>query len=483
MARIAALAAGRRIHVVYGSATPSPSGRPFNSAIVVGADGAEITRYHKMVPESWFAPGDHLALFEIAGVPCTLIVCHDERFPELVRLPVLAGARVCLYISYEINRLPEALRKADGYRAQLVARAVENGIWVVQSNGIGPLTGTQRVSLGSSRIVEPGGAVVQEAPALVDCMLVADIRPDAAQRGNALESLEISPLAEWWRAGLRLLPDTPPPPAQPAMPVSPIADRLRLALLQGVPVKWDLDANFQVFLGLLDAAAGADLLVTPECWLDGYAAPDPASTPDRLRAVAQDPASSPYLQRVAEEARKRSLSICFGFTSLEDGAVYNAAGLWARDGRLAGIYHKTHLQAHDLQFAAGAELPVWPTPWGPIGIMICADRRWPETARTLRLKGARLILNPSYGMHHEANEWWMRTRAFENQCFIAFVHPNVGFVADPKGGLAAKRDEAPGLLLCDIDLARAVDDNHLRDRRPELYQILTAPLRRQRAGQ
>jgi predicted amidohydrolase len=78
-------------------------------------------------------------------------------------------------------------------------------------------------------------------------------------------------------------------------------------------------------------------------------------------------------------------------------------------------------------------------------------------------------------MHHEANEWWMRTRGYENQCYVAFTHPNVGFVVDPKGNIAAKRDdETPGILVCDIDLSKAKDDNHIRDRRPELYQGITS---------
>jgi predicted amidohydrolase len=248
--------------------------------------------------------------------------------------------------------------------------------------------------------------------------------------------------------------------------------------MKAVPEKWNPKANFDVFIRLLHEAskARAELFTTPECWLDGYAASDKGSTVKKLRGVAQDPDRSQYLQRVAAEAKKRSLCICFGFTSLEGDRMYNAAGLWSADGKRVGIYHKTHLQAHDLQFSPGDSLPVWRTPWGPVGIMICADRRWPETARTLRLKGARLILNPSYGMHHEANEWWMRTRGYENQCFIAFAHPKVAFVVGPEGGVEAKRDDdKPGLLICEVDLARAKDDNHIRDRRPELYQVICRP--------
>ena len=401
--RVAALAKEHNIYVIYGSATCSGKEKPFNSGIVVNPDGEEIQVYHKMYPEDWFTPGDHLALFEIDGIPCTMIVCHDNRFPELVRLPVLSGARICFYISYEINSMEAALRKAEGYRAQLIARAVENGVWLVQSNGIGPLGESDAKSLGQSRIIEPGGQVLQEAPRLEDVMLVETVYPREARRGNALESLENPYMAGWLEQGkLRITPE-------------PVVDRhadkhiVTLGLMQTVPEKWNLEKNFATFLELLDQAKRADIVITPECWLDGYAAPDKESTPERLREVAQAPESSPYLQRVAEEARTRKQWICFGFTSLEDDKIYNAAGLWNDAGELVGIYHKTHIQTHDRQYTPGEALPVWPTPWGPVGIMICADRRWPETARTLRLKGARLILNPTYGMHHEANTWWMRT--------------------------------------------------------------------------
>lgn len=111
---------------------------------------------------------------------------------------------------------------------------------------------------------------------------------------------------------------------------------------------------------------------------------------ERLRAAAQAP-DSPYLQRVAEVARQGALAICLGFTSREGDTIRNSAGLWLADGTLAGLYHKTHLQSHDLQYTAGDSLPVFATPWGPLGVMICADRR----SRCLCLQGARLILNPT----------------------------------------------------------------------------------------
>lgn len=105
----------------------------FNSAVVFGPDGEVVERYHKIqVTERWARPGDHIGVFPIDGVPCCLIICHDERYPELVRLPVLAGAKVVFYISHESNIIEE--QKLAPYRAQVMARAVENTVYVVHAN-------------------------------------------------------------------------------------------------------------------------------------------------------------------------------------------------------------------------------------------------------------------------------------------------------------------------------------------------------------
>jgi predicted amidohydrolase len=147
-----------------------------------------------------------------------------------------------------------------------------------------------------------------------------------------------------------------------------------------------------------------------------------------------------------------------------------------RHGRVAGHYHKTHLQTQDLRFNPGDDLPVFDMPWGKTGVLICADRRWPETARVLRLKGAGVVLIPSYGMWHEENEWWMRTRTYENENFIAFVHPNVAFISNPEGKIMAKlQSNVPGMLVSDIDLTQVRDTTHIKDRRPELYKALAEP--------
>ena len=254
-----------------------------------------------------------------------------------------------------------------------------------------------------------------------------------------------------------------------------VRDEVRLGLFSAMPVKWDLDANWRTFQRTVEVHGGdgIDIIVTPECFLDGYAAADEGWTQERFQSIAQDIETSPYIARVRQMARKYRSFILFGYTEKRAGKFYNAALLVDREGRTVGQYYKTHLQRHDLRFSPGEDLPVFDTPWGKIGVLICADRRWPETARALRLKGSRITLIPSYGMWHEANEWWMRTRSYENENFLAFIHPNVAFVTNPKGGIIAKlQSNLPDMLVCDVNLAEGSEDSHIRDRRPELYRGL-----------
>lgn len=259
--------------------------------------------------------------------------------------------------------------------------------------------------------------------------------------------------------------------------IGDVKNTVTVAQMRGVPVKWDIDANMATFVTQAHAAGAEkpDIFITPECWLDGYAAPDEGSTREKLMAVAQPLKGSTYLDQVAALAKQYTMWICFGFSSLEDGKLFNTSGLWNRAGELVGVYHKTHIQTHDVQYDLGMGLPVWDSEWGKLGMMICADRRWPETVRTLRIQGARLILNPTYGMHGEMNLKIMQVRAWENQCFIAFTHPQQSLLVNPKGeAILNVNDEAPGYSITTIDLTEAKEDNHLRDRRPELYGVLSA---------
>ena len=115
--------------------------------------------------------------------PAQVIICHDKRYPELCRLPVLAGARVLFYISCETYHDDVALHAHDDwaperldaelgvYRAQCQARAVENGVFVVKSN----VAAGDRGSHGMSAIFGPTGVVIEEAGLADENVLVADL--------------------------------------------------------------------------------------------------------------------------------------------------------------------------------------------------------------------------------------------------------------------------------------------------------------------
>lgn len=174
--------------------------RLYNSALVIDESGRVVERYHKVqLAESWPTGGDHLSVFRLAGVPCCVIICHDERYPELVRLPVLAGARVVFYVSHESPVTQES--KLGPYRAQIQARAVENGVYIVHANA--PAHPEGGGSHGQSRLISPDGNMLSEAGMFTEEVLTAELDLRRATAANALRSLSRGPLADWYADGVR----------------------------------------------------------------------------------------------------------------------------------------------------------------------------------------------------------------------------------------------------------------------------------------
>jgi predicted amidohydrolase len=186
-------------YAIVGSAWRE-EGKLFDSALIIAPTGKVIERYHKIqLAEHWPQAGDHLSVFKIDGVPCSVIICHDERYPELVRLPVLAGAKVVFYISPESGLRSE--RKLNPYRAQIQARAVENTVFVVQANA--PANDDASGSHGQSRIIAPDGNILQEASIFQEEVLTETLDLRQATRGNAQKSLDRGPLRDWWKDGVQ----------------------------------------------------------------------------------------------------------------------------------------------------------------------------------------------------------------------------------------------------------------------------------------
>lgn len=202
---VAALAARHRINLLVGSPV-FRGGRWRNCLVVFDRAGRVVHCYAKcqLTPDDrrFFAPGNAIALFELDGVPATAIICHERRYPELVRLAVMAGARVLFHPNAGLDSLAVSRRKRGG-KDGIAVRAFENAIYYVFANSAGRQRGG-RWSAGDSKIVAPDGKVLRLANHRDEAVLVADLDLPRATGKYALESLDHPRfLAPHWREMVR----------------------------------------------------------------------------------------------------------------------------------------------------------------------------------------------------------------------------------------------------------------------------------------
>lgn len=253
-------------------------------------------------------------------------------------------------------------------------------------------------------------------------------------------------------------------------PMMPQAPQFVVAGLRVVPDRWDKQSNLKKLdkFAREAAAAGASLVITPEGFLDGYVGND--RDLDKLRYFdVAEPVDGPSLRRVRDLARELKIYLAVGFSEKREGRVYNSVVIFGPGGELVSRYSKTHCggEPHNTE---GTEFPVVSTPLGRWGTLICLDRQLPETSRILAIKGAQIILNPSYGMHGEINDVMMRTRAYENAVYVVFVHPQRCLIIDPKGTIiAADNGKDDQIVTGKIILDDRIGKGPIRARRPEIY--------------
>jgi predicted amidohydrolase len=198
---IGEIAARLKIHLLVGS--PVFAGRRlFNGLTVFNRAGQLVHVYAKCQltdsDRQWFSPGNSLSLFSIDGVCATAIICHERRYPELVRLAVMAGAQVVFHPNAGMDLLSVSKPKRGG-RDGIPVRAFENAIYYVFANTVGP-QGGGKWSAGDSKIVAPDGSFLQLADNQREAVISADLDLTLATRKYALDSLEHPQfLAAHWR--------------------------------------------------------------------------------------------------------------------------------------------------------------------------------------------------------------------------------------------------------------------------------------------
>jgi N-carbamoylputrescine amidase len=242
---------------------------------------------------------------------------------------------------------------------------------------------------------------------------------------------------------------------------------------------------------------GAALVVLPECALGGYlyepvvaGAPPPCDAPPALR---RDGAEIERIARLAGD-----VVVCVGYTEDAPGGPYSSAVCVNGDGIL-GHHRKVHLPAGERgAFGAGEGFAAFDTPIGRIGMLVCYDKTFPESARQLALDGAGLIaslaawpvcrVDPARTMRNDLQVRHFnlldQTRALENQ--VVWVSSNqVGRfgrlrfagqskVVDPRGRVLARTGARAGAAVARVDAPGVVAAarqrlSYLDDRCPQAY--------------
>jgi len=190
-ADVARAARAARCNVLVGSPT-FRDGTWFNSLLVFDRRGRMVFEYSKIHLAAWdrrfFQPGKSLAFFRIDGVPATAIICHERRYPELVRLPVMLGAEIVFHPNAGLDTLHISRTKRRG-RDGIAVRAFENQVYYVFANSVGP-QGNGLWSAGDSKIVAPDSRVLALANNRDAMIIQAELDLAEAGRKYARDALQ-----------------------------------------------------------------------------------------------------------------------------------------------------------------------------------------------------------------------------------------------------------------------------------------------------
>ena len=275
----------------------------------------------------------------------------------------------------------------------------------------------------------------------------------------------------------------------------------------------------QRLLSLLRQAhdAGCDLVVFPELALTTFFPRwflDNISDADHWYETAMP---SPVTQPLFDEAKKLGIGFCLGYAELtDDGRRFNTQILVEKNGSVVAKYRKVHIPGHETNepdrpfqhaeryyFEPSMEgFGVWNAFGGRMGMMICNDRRWPETYRVMGLQGVEMILcgyntpihyvpDPSQdilqGFH---NALVMQSGAYQNGTWVIGVAQGgveegvdslgQSMIVAPSGQIVAQAFTTNDELItarCDLDWCQRYTGTLFdfdKYRRPEVYGRITS---------
>lgn len=245
---------------------------------------------------------------------------------------------------------------------------------------------------------------------------------------------------------------------------SPTNSTVRVA---GLVLKWvrgDKEANWRRLEPMVREAArgGARIVVTTECFLDGYAIQDKSIPLETYRALGEPIPDGKYFRRLAALAKALRIYLVAGLTEAEGELRHNTAVLIGPRGQLIGKYRKHALQHELVRNTPGTNTPAFKADSARLGIIICADRRHPDLVRRIVAEGAEFLLCPSGGMFGpEKNDHFLQARSKENGVPIVFVHPCEFLVTGPDGAILARTLLGDRLLVSPVQLGSESDSKRV----------------------
>ncbi|HWW63702.1 MAG TPA: N-carbamoylputrescine amidase [Sphingomonadaceae bacterium] len=264
----------------------------------------------------------------------------------------------------------------------------------------------------------------------------------------------------------------------------------------------DIDTNIAAVSELVREAAakGASVILPPELFEGHYF----CQTEDEALFVRAKPVGEHKAVRAMQAlARDLGIAIPTSFFEADGPHHYNSLAMIDATGAVQGVYRKSHIPdgpgyEEKYYFRPGnSGFKVWPTPAATIGVGVCWDQWYPETARAMMLMGAELLFFPTaigsepYDADLDTSRMWRRAmvgHAVSNVAPVIAAN-RIGteggirfyghsFIVDEWGDeLASFGATETGVLTATIDLDRVrrhrAGFGFFRDRRPELYGRLT----------
>jgi N-carbamoylputrescine amidase len=273
---------------------------------------------------------------------------------------------------------------------------------------------------------------------------------------------------------------------------------------------WDIDANIATAERLVRQAArqGAQIILIQELFETPYFCIEQDSRHLRLATSVSENKAIAHFTKVAREL---GVVLPISFFEKANNSFFNSIAILDADGSNLGVYRKAHIpngpgyQEKNYFSPGDTGFRVFDTKFARIGVAICWDQWFPETARALALQGAELIFFPTAigsepppAQPVNSRDHWQRTqqghaaanltpvivsnrigteRALQDPEGLYIRFYGSSFIADPTGAKVAEADEeSEAVLVARFDLAAIEEMRNnwfvFRDRRPELYGVI-----------